>query len=305
MIAHSPLGGPRRVGALVRNDALATVADGVGASLAEVALAWLLDLAPNVVAIPGARHPEAARSAARAGRLALPEGGRESLAQAFGRRRPARLAATGGDVVVVMGIPGAGKTRIAQTYGERGYLRLNRDDRSGSLRELPEELRSRSRREAGLLLLPTSQMRALRELEPPAPDEGWNEIERLAFSRDPSSSGRAGVFIAGAVLESIPERVLAQAGPETPRLVFDWDPDGGREAILLRAASGLSGTVEIAVCPHGAGPPTCWCRPPLPGLPLAFARAHGIEPARSIVVGASAAHRTLAATLGAAYVTVP
>jgi len=103
----------------------------------------------------------------------------------------------------------------------------------------------------------------------------------------------------------MPERVLDQADPEAPRLVFDWDPDGGREAILLRAASGLSGTVEIAVCPHGAGPPACWCRPPLPGLLLAFARAHDIEPARSIVVGAGAAHRALATTLGAAYVTVP
>ena len=374
LIAHSPLGGPRRAASLSRNDALTTVAAGVGASPAEVALAWLLDLAPDVVAIPGARRPEAARSAARAGRLVLSEAARASLARAFGRRRPTRRAATGGDVVVVMGIPGAGKTRIAQHYGERGYLRLNRDERGGSLRELatalddelaagerqivldntyltraarshvvdaaarhgvrtrcvwvdtplaqaqvnlvdrlldrfgrlpaPEELRSQSRREAALLL-PTSQMRALRELEPPAADEGWNEIERLIFARDPPSSGRAGVFIAGSALErAIPDRVLAQVGPEAPRLVFDWDPDGGREAILLRAASGLPGAVEIAVCPHGAGPPTCWCRPPLPGLPLAFARAHGIEPARSIVVGAAAAHRTLAATLGAAYVAI-
>ena len=375
VLAHSPLGGPRRAASLVRNDQLTTVAAGVGASPAEVALAWLLDLAPNVVAIPGARRPEAAHSAARAGRLVLPAAARESLAQTFGRRKPARHPATGGDVVVVMGIPGAGKTRIARHYGDRGYLRLNRDERGGSLRELaaalddalaagereivldntyltraarshvvdaaarhgvrtrcvwvdtplaqaqvnlverlldrfgrlpaPEELRSRSRREAGLLL-PTSQMRALRELEPPAADEGWNEIERLVFARDPPSPGRAGVFIAGAVIErSMPERVLDQADPEAPRLVFDWDPDGGREAILLRAASGLSGTVEIAVCPHGAGPPACWCRPPLPGLLLAFARAHDIEPARSIVVGAGAAHRALATTLGAAYVTVP
>ena len=57
VIAHSPLGGPRRVAALVGSDQLTTVAAGVGASPAEVALAWLLDLAPNVVAIPGARRP--------------------------------------------------------------------------------------------------------------------------------------------------------------------------------------------------------------------------------------------------------
>jgi histidinol phosphatase-like enzyme len=63
----------------------------------------------------------------------------------------------------------------------------------------------------------------------------------------------------------------------------------------------VSGRVETALCPHPAGPPSCWCRPPLPGLPLAFARAHGVDPSRSILVGAGPAHRTLAATLGARY----
>jgi histidinol phosphatase-like enzyme len=66
----------------------------------------------------------------------------------------------------------------------------------------------------------------------------------------------------------------------------------------------VSGRVESALCPHAAGPPSCWCRPPLPGLPLAFARAHQVDPSRSILVGAGPAHRTLAATLGARYVDV-
>jgi histidinol phosphatase-like enzyme len=69
------------------------------------------------------------------------------------------------------------------------------------------------------------------------------------------------------------------------------------DAARLEAVVG--GPVEHAVCRHPGGPPTCWCRPPLPGLPLAFARRHGVELSRSILVGASAAHRTLAATLGA------
>jgi hypothetical protein len=43
----------------------------------------------------------------------------------------------------------------------------------------------------------------------------------------------------------------------------------------------------------------------LPGLPLAFARTHGVDPARSTLVGTSAAHRTLAANLGATFVRVP
>ena len=35
-----------------------------------------------------------------------------------------------------MGIPGAGKSRVADDYVARGYLRLNRDERGGSLREI-------------------------------------------------------------------------------------------------------------------------------------------------------------------------
>jgi adenylate kinase family enzyme len=34
--------------------------------------------------------------------------------------------------VIVMGIPGAGKSRIADEHVARGYLRLNRDERGGS-----------------------------------------------------------------------------------------------------------------------------------------------------------------------------
>jgi hypothetical protein len=64
----------------------------------------------------------------------------------------------------------------------------------------------------------------------------------------------------------------------------------------------VTGQVESAVCPHEAGPPTCWCRPPLPGLPLAFARAHALDPARSILIGCRPAHKTLASTLDARYV---
>jgi hypothetical protein len=81
---------------------------------------------------------------------------------------------------------------------------------------------------------------------------------------------------------------------EAPTLVFDWRPDG--------TVDDLPQQVETAVCPHPAGPPTCWCRPPLPGLILAFARTHAVDPARSTLVGASPAHKTLATTLGARYV---
>ena len=39
-----------------------------------------------------------------------------------------------------MGIPGCGKSRVAEEYSARGYLRLNRDERGGSLRDLAKAL---------------------------------------------------------------------------------------------------------------------------------------------------------------------
>ena len=89
--------------------------------------------------------------------------------------------------------------------------------------------------------------------------------------------------------------------------MFDWSPGGAVDRLDSLAASlarEVAGPVEAALCAHPAGPPICWCRPPLPGLPLAFARAHDVDPARSILIGTSAAHRTLATTLGALYVSL-
>src|SRR5262245_14765760 len=147
-IAHSPLGGPKRVGGLPRRPELAEVAEAHGASPAEVALAWLLALDPVVVAIPGARRPETARSAVAAARLVLDEDERALLG---GTRRPTAVRPRAdAEVVRVMGIPGAGKSRVAEEYVARGHLRLNRDDRGGSLRglaaALDDALASRVRR---------------------------------------------------------------------------------------------------------------------------------------------------------------
>jgi aryl-alcohol dehydrogenase-like predicted oxidoreductase/predicted kinase len=386
LIAHSPLGGPRRASVLARRRDLTQVAARHNATAAEAALAWLLRLSPAVVAIPGARRPESARSAARAATLELGHDDRAVLTAAFGgARRPApgpRAGASAGagvdgDVVIVMGIPGAGKSRLAAAYVERGYARLNRDERGGSLRALvgeldeqlaagvrravldntyltraarsrvvetverhslalrcvwldtplaqaqvnlierllerfgslptPEQIRQAARREPWLML-PTSQMRALRELEPPAIDEGFSAVETVPFVRVSPGAGEPGVFVgAGATTRRGIVRALAGASPAAPHLLFDWTPDGDASSLgdaAVRVASAVSGPLEVGVCPHAGGPPSCWCRPPLPGLPLAFARAHDLAPARSTVVGCSPAHRTLARTLGARYIPV-
>ncbi len=381
LIAHSPLGGPRRAGRLDRNPALSEIARTCEATPAEVALAWLLGLSPVVVAIPGARRPETARSAARASSLVLDERTATTAAGAFrepARDRPSQRRKRAADIVVVMGIPGAGKSGVAEGYAARGYLRLNRDERGGSLRDLakalddalasgagrivldntyltrasrsyvleaaqrhgartrcvwldtplaqaqvnlverllarfgslptPAELREAAKHEPGLLA-PTSQMRALRELEPPSTDEGWESVDEVPFERaPPGRRGTPGVLAVAAAVERPGwADAVGEGDGVTPHLVFDWSPVGDDTALRAAAArltAAVAGPVETALCPHPAGPPTCWCRPPLPGLALAFARARQVDLSRSLVVGTGPAHRTLAAALGARYVSV-
>ncbi|HEY6469443.1 MAG TPA: aldo/keto reductase [Candidatus Dormibacteraeota bacterium] len=380
VIAHSPLGGPRRAGGLARNDLLREIASRHGAAPAEIAIAWLLSLSQAIVAIPGARRPETAVSAAHAAALELDVSDRDRLDSAFGHARGTTRAprtTRGAEIVMVMGIPGAGKSEAAKELVANGYRRLNRDERGGTLRDIaaaldielagsagrfvldntylsratrsdvvetarrhgvpvrcvwidtplaqaqvnmverlldrfdvlpaPAELQALSRREPGVLT-PTSQMRALRELEPPSADEGFAAIDHVPFARSPGARRNVAVFVAALALSRPAwESALELADPNTPHLVFDWVPDGSMHAVdehLSRVAAAISGSVEGAVCTHPGGAPMCWCRPPLPGLLLAFARTHGVDTARSTLIGTGPAHRTLATTLGARYVAV-
>jgi hypothetical protein len=365
LIAHSPLGGPRRAGRLARRAGLAEIAQEHGITEAEAALAWVLGLGPHVVAVVGARRPGTARSLAGAASVRLDENAQKRLTPT---RAHATHATGGAEVVVVMGIPGAGKSRLAADYVARGFLRLNRDERGGSLRGIadaldetlgdgarrvvldntyltrsarshvldvaarhgastrcvwldtplaqaqvnlverllerfgrlpgPDELDELAKTEPGVMV-PTRQMRALRELEPPGDDEGFGDVEHVPFQRAPASGG-ASVLVAAAAVPSLP----ADLDRSLPHLVFDWRP-GGAPADLDREVTALAavvtGPIEAALCAHPAGPPTCWCRPPLPGLVLAFALRYGVDPVRAVVVGTGAAHRTLAKTLDARF----
>jgi aryl-alcohol dehydrogenase-like predicted oxidoreductase len=380
VIAHSPLGGPRRAGGLERNGVLREIAASHEVPTAEIAIAWLLSLSPAIVAIPGARRPETAVSSARAATLELDASDRDRLDAAFVHRpetvrRP--HAAGAAEVVMVMGIPGAGKSHAAKEFEGNGYRRLNRYELGGTLRDVaaaldielaggatrfvldntyltraarsdvvetashhgapvrcvwidtplaqaqvnlverlldrfgalpaPEELRALSRREPGVLT-PTSQMRTLRELEPPSADEGFAAIDVVPFVRTPGERPNVAVFIAaGALTRTRWETTLEPADARAHHLVFDWVPDGSRHAVdehVSLVGAIVTGRVEGAVCTHPGGAPICWCRPPLPGLLLAFARTHGVDTTRSTLIGTGPAHRTLATTLGARYVAV-
>jgi histidinol phosphatase-like enzyme len=59
--------------------------------------------------------------------------------------------------------------------------------------------------------------------------------------------------------------------------------------------------IDHAWCPHGDGPPVCWCRKPLPGLGVVLIERHHLDPARCVYVGREASDRTFARALGFTY----
>jgi aryl-alcohol dehydrogenase-like predicted oxidoreductase len=365
LIAHSPLGGPRRARSLLASPAIAAIAERRGVPRAAVALAALLGVSREVAVIPGARTPEAAREIARAS-FALDEDERAALAAQFPTLRERVVVAASperGEIVLVMGLPGAGKSAAAEALVARGYERLNRDELGGSLsaiaRRLDERLAAGARRVVldntyvtraaraepiavaarrgvavrGLFidvaladaqvnvvarmlaahgrllapeelrrgrdntaLAPSALGRLKRALEPPAADEGFASLELRPFARVPrAQAGRAARLIALELADAWPAGELAAS------FVFGWAPDAPPE-LDARLAARAAG---VALCRHGGGSAVCWCRPPLPGLPLALAHAHALDLAASELHGVSAAHRALAAAVGARFVAHP
>jgi aryl-alcohol dehydrogenase-like predicted oxidoreductase/histidinol phosphatase-like enzyme len=158
LIAHRPLGGPRRALRAKSEALLADLAARHDVGACDIALAWLLDLSQMIVPIAGATRVETASALTRLHALRLTEDDRARLDERFpgGQRlrRPGRSPlsplikrsdpvsdpVSDSEVVLIMGLPGAGKTTAAQTFVEKGYARLNRDEDGGSLRELLPQL---------------------------------------------------------------------------------------------------------------------------------------------------------------------
>ncbi len=150
LLAFRPLGGPKGVRRACSDPTLAAIAGRHEATPAEVALAALSDLSDLIIPIPGPTRVETAHSIARARRLILTDDDRRLLDERFPvtralRRRdraqptPAPRRADG-EVVLIMGLPGAGKSTLAADFTARGYHRLNRDEAGGSLRDVATAL---------------------------------------------------------------------------------------------------------------------------------------------------------------------
>jgi aryl-alcohol dehydrogenase-like predicted oxidoreductase len=391
LIAYRPLGGSQGVARLARDPELTPIAERHAATPPEIVLAWLRDLDPCVIPIPGATRVETARSLAKAGTIRLTDADRQALDQRFpaGRllrtRRASRRARPHGtdEVVLIMGMPAAGKSSVARELEAEGYFRLNRDSRGGSLTALvpelaqglangqrrwvldntyasrsarnrviecaweagvpvrciwltteladaqinaierlleahgrlpmPEEIRQRSRTDHRYFG-PDAQFRWQRALEPPVPDEGFEVIEERTFVRREAAgrSGR-GVILDLDVLGAYrPDGGEARIPAERYERLARWHADGWKIQILGWRPQSAPGSpmlapfldlpgLETAYCAHDAGPPVCWCRKPIPGLVLEFARRHLLRVSDCTVVGSGAADRTMAERLGAVY----
>ena len=178
--------------------------------------------------------------------------------------------------------------------------------------------------------LPTVQFRYQRELEAPDASEGFSRIDIVPFARqrDPSFVNRAIiVWCDGVLLRSRSGRrspvnpedvdvpadraaILGRHRDEGWRVLgMSWQPDiaeglqsrEGAEAVFARMNELLGLDIEVEFCPHGAGPPRCWCRKPLPGLGVLFADRHRLDPTQCVFVGAGTQDPGFARRLGFKY----
>jgi aryl-alcohol dehydrogenase-like predicted oxidoreductase/predicted kinase len=156
LLAYRPLCGPVRRRRVEGDPVLAKLAADHGATAHEIALAALADLPPLVWPVPGPTRVETVQSIARAARISLTDADRAALRARFptlgsdlesrsrpgsdlefqGRQSGNSRSDPGGEIVLIMGLPGAGKSTVAKRLAADGYTRLNRDEAGGSLAAL-------------------------------------------------------------------------------------------------------------------------------------------------------------------------
>ena len=93
-LPYSPLGGRQRSRMINASPELRDIGSRLGATPAELTLAWILKRSPSLVIIPSASRTESVESSVRAGSLAIDDALDAELRQAF-RRLPGQLSLTG------------------------------------------------------------------------------------------------------------------------------------------------------------------------------------------------------------------
>ena len=408
LLAHRPLGGPDRARRLARERLVVEIGARHDATPAEIALAWLMDLSDVITPLPGATRVETAESIARAHTIRLTDADRAQLDDRFPSailRRSRAIAAVprphaiDGEVVMIMGLPAAGKTDLARAFVAKGYARLNRDEDGGTVRGLlpslaamaasgttrvvfdntyvtrksraplvhaaadaglpvrcvwlttsveeaqvnactrmldkygrllgPDEMREAVKTDVSAFP-PAVQFRYQRELEPPDASEGFAQIDVVSFERhrDVSHTARGLlVWCDGVLMKSRSGRRAALSGDDIEivegragilrryagegwtLLGVAWRPEIADGAITARDADAcfarmrelLGVALDVRYCPHGGGPPACWCRKPLPGLGVELVRRYRLDAGRSVYVGSGAQDPGFARRLGFPY----
>ncbi len=394
LLAYRPLGGPNRARRLATDPTLAEIAAKHGVGAGDVALAWLMKLSALVVPVVGVTRVETARSMTRATTIVLDD--EDDARMGKSAKSSTTSHSRDGEVVLIMGLPGAGKSTMAESFVGQGYARLNRDTTGGSLTDLlpaldqlitsgtsrvvldntylsraararviaaatarglpvrclsmdttiedaqvnavqrmlgklghvpdPDEIRRVSKRDP-MIFGPSAQFRCQRELELPHPSEGFASIESVPFERrrDPAFVNKAVLFWVDGVLRQSRSGARTPTSPDDVQLLPDrgevlrryaadgwrvlglsWQPEiadktmsmEAVEAAFARTQELLGVPIEIAYCPHPAGPPICWCRKPLPGLGVELIDRYQLDPAQCIYVGAGAQDPGFARRLG-------
>ena len=73
------------------------------------------------------------------------------------------------------------------------------------------------------------------------------------------------------------------------------------DAVFARMQEQIGVAIDVLYCPHGGGPPVCWCRKPLPGLGVVFIQRYRLDPSQCIYVGSGAQDPGFARRLGFQY----
>ena len=390
LLAYRPLGGRRSQARTKNHPVLQRIAADHGVSPFDIAIAWIKSLCDAFVPLPGVTRIETAVASARAQRIALTDTDRRLLDETFpsgrilrGDRAAVAPLRQEAEVVMVMGLPGAGKTTFTDRFVADGYQRINRDEAGGTLRALAGDLdaalaggtprivldntyvsrRARAaviqaaaahrvpvrcvwlttsiedaqvnaalrlwlrygrlpadqelatlRKQDVAAFLPTVQFRYERELEPPDAREGFSRIEVVPFARAPREgyTNRAVIVWLDdmAIEESLAAALRKRQADGWKILGLSWQPriesgeishaDVEAGVAGLRDRTGID--IEMSYCPHGAGPPRCWCRKPLPGLGVIVIERHRLDPSQCIYIGSGSQDPGFARKLGFTYV---
>jgi aryl-alcohol dehydrogenase-like predicted oxidoreductase len=391
LLAYRPLGGPERHRRTASDPVLQQIAARHGVTPFEIALARLTDLSDAILPIPGPTRVDTAASLSRPRGIQLTAADRAELDDRFpmGSHLDFRVTALSrtsrsdpdGEIVMIMGLPGAGKSTAAQALVAGGCARLNRDEGGGSLRALlpalddliasghsrivldntyvtrksrgaviqaaakrglavrcvwlattveeaqvntvtrmvakfgrllsPEEMRETVKHDVSAFG-PGVQFRYQRELEPPDVSEGFAHVETIAFARtrDASFANRALIVWCDAEMPADHGAVLRRYAADGWRILgVGWQPGIAEARVTaaqvdagyaeMQARFGVD--MDILYCPHGGGPPMCWCRKPLPGLGVVFIERYRLDPSQCVYVGSGPQDPGFARRLGFQY----